>query len=212
MQTFNGTQISSAIARNTPLQELMARGIAPLRDGGKYADLLAETPYFFEVAAGAKHHHWWVGGLNEHVLEMVAWMIDQVDRYPDAYSDVNLTDVIVTAFLHDFDKIWSYERLSLEDATNPKYAPGQIFKSTSCHTSMLDGLNLTLLHIARRGIVPTNKQWSAVLFAHGGYADANFTFGGASRTGSTVMHANNLAVLLNMADMYSSQLLGKSIA
>jgi hypothetical protein len=194
------------------IQELTTRGIARADDAHKYTELLAETAYFFEAPAGAKHHHWWVGGLHQHVLEMVAWSIDQVDRYPEAYRDITLEDIIVTALLHDFDKVWMYERLSPEDETNPKYASGQMFKSTSRHTSMLDGLNLTLLHLARRGIVPTEKQWSAILFAHGGYADANFTLAGPSRAGSTVMHANNLAVLLNMADMYSSQLLGKSIA
>lgn len=212
MQSFDGTEIHSTDISNITLPELITRGIALSSDAHKYTELLAETPYFLDVAAGAKHHHWWVGGLTDHVLEMVAWMIDQVDRYPEAYRDITLDDVIVTAFLHDFDKVWSYERLSPEDATNPKYAAGQTFKSISSHTSILDGLNLTLLHIARRGIVPTDKQWPAIVFAHGGYADANFAFGGPSRTGSTVMHKNNLAVLLNMADMYSAQLLGKSIA
>lgn len=173
-------------------------------------------PFFDEVCAGAKHHHWWKGGLVQHVKEIIGWMIDEVDRGgPGVYGDITMTDMVVVALLHDLDKVWSYVWISDEErAKDPgKYHEKQVFKSTSDDLAkILDGTTRVFMYCANKGLIPTARQWSAVLFAHGGYSPANFSYGGVTKVGDTVMHENKLAVLMHMADMYSSQILGKCIA
>jgi hypothetical protein len=178
----------------------------------RYVLFLIDHPVFLTVCAGAKHHHWWTGGLEQHVREMIQFMLDQLKRWPGAYEGITATDCIIAAFLHDFDKVWAYVELTDEQSASGKFHPKQVFTYADSSRGILDGLSRTLLELARAGIVPTDEQWSAVLFAHGGYSDANFGYNGRTKVGDTVNSFNKLAVLLNMADMYSSQVLGNSIA
>jgi hypothetical protein len=168
------------------------------------------------VCAGARHHHWWRGGMADHVKEMIGYALDLYDLYPgDLSQKVTKDDIIIACYLHDFAKIWMYEEISDEDRErNPKkYLEQQLFKPVYGAFDIVDEESKTLLELSKFGIVPTEAQWSAVLFAEGGYADRNFAFGGRpTRTGDTVMSRNPLAVIVHMADMYSSQVLGRSIA
>ena len=178
----------------------------------KYIRFFVKHPSFFTVCAGVKHHHWWAGGLVDHVLEIIFFMREQLTSFPYDYIGITVSDCIIVALLHDFDKIWTYSPLTPEQKASGKFHEKQEFGYSDQTSKILDGTSRTLLELGRAGIVPTDMQWSAVLFAHGGYSDANFCFGGATLVGSTVNHENKLAVLLNMADMFSSQVLGKSIA
>jgi hypothetical protein len=165
---------------------------------------------FEEVPAGAKHHHWWEGGLNEHCSEMIGIGLDMMELYP---GDVNFTksDVIISVFLHDFAKIESYRKITAEDrARNKKLLPNQVFTYKEGNP-LVDEESATLLKLAKAGIAPTDEQWSAVLFAEGGYADACFGPHGRTKIGNYISSKNPLAVFLNILDMYSSQLLGRSI-
>jgi hypothetical protein len=186
--------------------------IEPKELGRRYVLFLVDHPDFLTVCAGAKHHHWWYGGLAEHVLEMIQFMLKQLRDFPVAYEGITTSDCIIAAFLHDFDKTWAYVGLTYEQHESGKFKQKQLFTYADNSKGILDGLSKTLLELARAGIVPTDQQWSAVLFAHGGYSDANFGYTGRTKVGDTVNGFNKLAVLLNMADMYSSQILGKSIA
>jgi hypothetical protein len=182
-----------------------------------YMALYIDHPYFAEVCAGAKHHHWWKGGLEQHVVELICFMADQLIASPEAYMGVTLNDCIIVALLHDFDKIWAYVPLSQDDISmreegSTKYHAEQVFKSSYKEFTQLDGVSKTLRLLSSRGITPTESQWSALLFAHGGYSNANFGFGGITYTGDKVMHANPLAVLLHLADMFSANLLSKELA
>jgi len=180
-----------------------------------YMDFYKDHVYFNRVCAGAKHHHWWIGGLDEHCSEMIGVAFDLFDLYPgDLKNKITKDDIVIAVFLHDFAKIWTYELLTDEDREKApkKYLEQQLFRPFTGAFNIVDEESKTLLELGRYGIVPTDLQWSAVLFAEGGYADANFTFNGASRTGATVMNNNPLAVIVHIADMYSSQILGGSIA
>lgn len=171
--------------------------------------------YFETVCAGAKHHHWWRGGLAEHCCEMIGYALDLLDLYKgDLQGRVTRDDIIITTYLHDFAKIWTYEEITDEDRDKApkKYLEQQLFKPINGAFDLVDEESKTLLELARANIVPTTEQWSAVLFAEGGYADANFRISGLTRTSETVMSHNPLAVITHMADMYSSQILGGSIA
>jgi len=171
--------------------------------------------FFEQVCAGAKHHHWWVGGLDQHCCEMVGVALDMFDLYKgDLNGKITRDDIIIAIYLHDFAKIWTYVRITDEErAKSPnRYLEQQLFKPTSGAFNIVDEESKTLLELSRFNITPSEKQWSSVLFAEGGYSDRNFTIAGLSRTSDTVMSSNPLAVITHIADMYSSQILGGSIA
>lgn len=186
--------------------------IQPTQLAEQYINFYKAHPFYDEVCAGAKHHHWWKGGLADHVREMIGVGMDLMDLYPGDFTFTK-TDVIIVCFLHDFDKIWLYRYLTAEDRakTPSKFKEQQVFTYTVGVTDILDGYSLKLLELSRHGIVPTDQQWSAVLFHEGGYASANFDFNGATKTGNTVSHCNLLAPFIHILDMYSAMLLGRSI-
>jgi|SRR5665213_1721636 len=181
-----------------------------------YTDFYDSHPYFNQVCAGAKHHHHWVGGLAEHVCQMIGIMLDIRDLYRgDFEGRLTKDDIIITCFLHDFAKIWTYEFITEDDRDrDPKrYKEEQTFKMSSAGAfNIIDGESKTLLELGRYGIVPTDQQWSAVLFHEQAFGAAAWDAHGMSRTMDTVNSRNPLAVLINMADMYSSQIIGGSIA
>ena len=169
---------------------------------------------FDHVCAGAKHHHWWRGGMADHVKEMIGYSLDLYDLYPgDLKNIVTRDDIIIGCYLHDFAKIWMYEEITEEDRErDPKrYHNQQIFRPLYGAFDIIDEESKTLLELSRYGIVPSEMQWSSVLFAEGGYSDRNFGINGLTRVGNTVMARNPLAVIVHMADMYSSQILGRSL-
>lgn len=181
----------------------------------KYLEFYDGHIYFQQVCAGAKHHHHWVGGLVDHCREMIGVMLDIKDLYRgDFEGKISKDEVVISVLLHDFSKIWSYELLTDDDRErNPhKYLEAQSFKYSYGHFNIVDEYSKLLLELGKYGIVPSEKIWSAVLFHEGGYSDHNFTYGGTSKTGDTVMSHNPLAVILHIGDMYSSQILGGSIA
>lgn len=199
----------------TPIREYLAQ-IEPAEVAQKYLSFYDAHPFYQEVCAGAKHHHWWKGGLEDHVREMIGLGLDLMDLYPGDMT-FSRSDLIIVCFLHDFDKIWIYKYITPEereaDQKGPKkYKDKQVFNYVKGVNDILDGYSLKLLELARHGIAPTNEQWSAVLFHEGGYSSANFEYGGISSTGDTVSHCNHLAPFVHCLDMYSAMLLGRSIA
>jgi hypothetical protein len=184
--------------------------IEPSSLAEKYVHLYEAYPTFATNPAGMKHHHWWTGGLSEHVKEMIGLGFDLHDLYS---GDLPFTksDIIITCFLHDFAKVWSFVPLSEEDRKDPRTKPNQQFKGNRDCFKKVDDETKTLLTLAAAGIVPTENQWSAVLFAEGGYAKANFNYQGRTDTGNSVFGHNPLAAFLHILDLYSSQILGKSL-
>jgi hypothetical protein len=181
----------------------------------KYLAFYDAHPYFSQVCAGAKHHHHWIGGLAEHCCQMVGIMLDIRDLYRgDFEGRLTKDDCIVSVLLHDFAKIWTYEFITDEDRDRDpkKYKEEQTFKITTGAFNIIDEESKTLLELGRFGIVPTDQQWSAVLFHEAAFSKAAWGVNGMTRTMDTVNSRNPLAVLINMADMYSSQILGGSIA
>jgi hypothetical protein len=196
----------------TTVREYLGSLTAPLNE--QYLKFHEEHRYFDIVCAGAKHHHYWINGLREHVSEMIGYLLDLFDLYRgDLENKVTRDDMIIACYLHDFAKVWTYELITEEDreADPKRYLPGQFFKPVGGAFNLVDEESKTLLELSKWGIHPTESQWSAVLFAEGGYSDANFTINGLSRTSDVVMHCNPLAVLVHMADMYSAMILGGSL-
>jgi hypothetical protein len=183
----------------------------PLQNG--LLRLHDDHPFFREAPAGAKHHHWWKGGLDEHCVEMIGVGLDLMDLY---LGDVTVTkdDLITAVFLHDFSKVWLYRPITFEERERKpdKFKPQQVFTYTEGATDILDAEHLTVVTLARYGIPVTPQQWSAVVFAEGGFSKAHFGFAGQrTHTGGRVNHDNPLAAFISMLDLYSAMLLGQEL-
>lgn len=178
----------------------------------QYVSFYDQHPFYKEVCAGAKHHHWWKGGLARHCEEMCGIGLDIMDLYPGDFT-FSKSDLIISIFLHDFAKIWTYKYITSEDREkNPKkYHEKQVFTYTDGQFDILNDEARTLLELGRAGIVPTDIQWSAVLFAEGGFSQAMYDFGGRSQTGDKVYARNHLATFLSILDQWSASILGKSL-
>lgn len=210
----NGYRLTRARFADKSIGDYLSE-IQPPELAVKYMKFHADHSYFDTVCAGAKHHHWWRGGMAEHVREMIGVGLDLYQLYKgDLAGRMTPSDIIIACYLHDFAKVWTYEEITDEDRERApkKYLEQQLFKPYNGAFDIVDEESKTLLELSRAGITPSEIQWSAVLFAEGGYADRNFTINGLSRTADTVMSRNPLAVLTHIADMYSSQILGGSIA
>lgn len=209
-----GVRLSRARFADKPISDYLAE-IEPKELADKYVAFHAAHSYFDTVCAGAKHHHWWRGGMADHIREMIGVSLDLYQLYKgDLGERITPSDIIIACYLHDFAKVWTYEEITDEDRERApkKYLEQQLFKPVSGAFNILDEESTTLLELGKYGIVPTKQQWSAVVFAEGGWADAVWGPNGQTRVAGTVMAQNPLAVMIHMVDMYSSQILGGSIA
>lgn len=195
-----------------PFEDVLSM-IEPSSVAQKYVDFYRAHPAFAEVPAGARHHHWWKGGLEEHCKEMIGLGFDLMDMYPGDLNQFTKSDVIIAVFLHDFAKIWTYAPITDKDREKApdKWIPGQQFKYVKDKLKIVPDEHKTAVELMAYGVPVTEKQWSGVIFCEGGYADANFSFSGRSYTSEHVMSTNSLAPLMHILDLYSSQILGKSL-
>lgn len=195
----------------TPIREYLTQ-IQPNTLAEKYIEFYDAHPAYKIVCAGAKHHHWWEGGLETHVSEMIGICMDLMDLYPGDMVFTK-TDVIIANFLHDFNKIWIYRKITDEDKQRPnKFHEKQVFTyRNNGKDDLMDGASQILLELSKASITPTDMQWSAVLFHEAAFSPAAWSYKGPSRAMDHVMTKNLLAVLINMADMYSAHFLGRSL-
>lgn len=196
---------------DTSIREYLQQ-IQPIELAEQYLEFYDSHPEYKVVCAGAKHHHTWKGGLEQHVREMIGMGLDMMDLYP---GDMTFTksDFIISCFLHDFNKIWIYREITADDKARPnKFHEKQVFTyHKNGRADIMDDYSMILLELAKAGIVPSDIQWSAVLFHESAFSSAGWQYGGPSKAMDTVNTRNLLAVLVNMVDMYSSHFLGRSL-
>lgn len=184
--------------------------IAPADLASKYLTMYRAHPFHKEVCAGAKHHHWWKGGLEDHLTEMIGIGFDIMDMYPGDFSFTK-SDLIIAVFLHDFSKVWTYRYITNDDVAKDKFKDKQVFTYTDGQFNILNEESRIILECGKFGIVPTDQQWSAVIFAEGGFSQAMFDFQGRSTPGNTVFTVNHLATFTSILDQWGAQILGRSI-
>lgn len=207
----NGARLRRARYAQTTMEQYLGQ-IAPADLASKYLAMYLSHPFHKEVCAGAKHHHWWEGGLEEHLREMIGIGFDIMDLYPGDFNFTK-TDVIIAIFLHDFSKVWTYRYITAEERqkASTKFKDKQVFTYTEGQFNILNEESRILLECGKFGIVPTDIQWSAVIFAEGGFSQAMYDFGGRSTPGNTVFGHNHLATFVSLLDQWSAQILGRSI-
>jgi hypothetical protein len=184
-------------------------GIQPWELALKYQKFHEQHDFFESVCGGCRNHHTQVEGLARHTREMIGICLDLFDLYRDDLDQVTQTDIIIGCYLHDFAKIWTYQFLSPADLNSQRYSGDQFFTYRKGQFRYVTMEVRTLLELAAEGIVPTQKQAGAMLFAEGGYSTSNFGFGQCTETAKTGLLHNPLAVLVHMADIYSAGILGK---
>lgn len=209
----HGARLKRARYAKTTMEQYLGMIDTP-SIASKYLAMYNAHPFHKEVCAGAKHHHWWKGGLEDHLTEMIGIGFDIMDLYPGDFTFTK-TDLIIAVFLHDFSKVWSYRYITDDDRAKDKYKnkfkDKQVFTYTEGQFNILNGESRIILECGKFGIVPTPQQWSAVIFAEGGFSQAMYDFGGRSTPGNTVFTVNHLATFVSILDQWGAQILGRSI-
>lgn len=54
--------------------------------------------------ASTKYHHWWFGGLSDHIAQVMLLMWNMRDM-----AHVKPWEIVVAAYLHDWEKHWKYK-------------------------------------------------------------------------------------------------------
>ncbi len=93
----------------TTMREYLAQ-IQPTGLAEQYLEFYDAFPFHKEVCAGAKHHHWWKGGLEDHLREMIGIGIDIMDLYPGDFT-FSKSDLIIAVFLMEREGIVELEVL-----------------------------------------------------------------------------------------------------
>jgi hypothetical protein len=187
--------------------------IEPIELQQKYLELYDAFPAFKVVCAGAKHHHWWEGGLEQHCCEMLGMGQDIMELYPGDFTKFSKTDLIISIFLHDFAKVWLYRKITEEDRKDSKkrFLQAQVFTFNDGVYDILSPEDKTAVELMKRGIPVTEIQWSAVRFAEGGFATEHFGINGTTSTSRTIYKRNPLATFISMLDTYGANIIGGSL-
>lgn len=173
----------------------------------------AHREAFEKAPAGAKQHHWWKGGLHDHCTEMLGLAEDLFVLYPGKFNGLHFDEVIQTVFLHDFPKIWWYREITSEErAAKPdKFHEKQVFTYVEGVDRILDAEGKLAAYLTRWPLPVSDRVWSGVLFAEGGFSKAHFKFGGTTGTSASVAKNNPVATIIHCLDLISSQLWGRSL-
>src|SRR3954469_25506597 len=65
-----GARLTRKRYATTPIREYLQQ-LEPTELAEKYVAFYDNHLKYKEVPAGVKHHHWWIGGLEDHVREMI---------------------------------------------------------------------------------------------------------------------------------------------
>ena len=157
----------------------------------KLLKIYEEVKEEFETKpASVKYHHTNKGDMGRHVLEVMRVALVVYDANPLWYK-CSRDDVIVAAFIHDFDKLYRYIP-SEEWRQLPKYG-SQMFQYDMAKTRMNDTAEV-ISFCAHHALFLSPLLINAVTFHHGGWSVDAEAGGKAFKP---------LAVLLHFADMLS---------
>ena len=140
-----------------------------------------------------KHHHYGNGGLATHTFEVVSYCYSiYAQHYRISSGSINIAELLVSAFWHDYGKIWDYQKYATVwgKFNNHARTVGHISKSAIEFEKHYDSLPL-------KEQVKINKQniIHNILAHHG-----------SREYGSPVSPATREAWILHLADMLSARL------
>ena len=159
-----------------------------------YEDKLREQFEYFP--ASTRYHHAGQGDLGRHVQEVMNIAVEMYDLHP-AWFKCTRDEAILAGLLHDLCKIDGYT-----NAPDYLFLKGQLFTYTK--RPVVNDVARVVMLCAEYGILLDDLMMNALTFAHGAWSvdlSSPYAF-------SSSRDMKPLAVLLHMADMFSSQLLG----
>jgi hypothetical protein len=157
-------------------------------------ELFPNTVLFINCPAGYKMHHTEPGGLVRHYVEMLQWMLMNNNK-PQLFTD---SDIVEAVILHDISKVLLYRHSTPQEERTDGLAFRYIKRERGI--AQLNDEFLTLFLINYFELKVSWDVFVAVCFAEGGWSDV-------SKLQNT--QSNKLGYFLHMADLYSSQILGK---
>ena len=151
----------------------------------------------FEKPAAVKYHHNDAGGFGRHVKEVMNFALVQFDNNPDIFKCTR-DDVIVAAFVHDFNKVDCYEEAKERD----KVRYGRKFSKKK--GIWINESVKTVKLLFEYGYFPSEHILNAICLHHGSWSvDVSSPYGYVSSGDFTP-----LAILLHTADLLSSHIMG----
>lgn len=158
----------------------------------KYLKLYEDIkPIMKAMPASTKYHHCWEGGLHDHTEEVMAGAYGLYFLYYPAVAErspFSIDDVVISAFIHDFDKLGKYVK-----------KPDGTFEYNKDRTAAAP-IGKTVNILAAHGLALTDIQLNALTYTEGGWSQQ------ARTEKSSTLHP--LACLINMADMASTYFMG----
>lgn len=140
-----------------------------------------------------KHHHYGDGGLATHTFEVVSYCYSiYKQHYAITSGSINIAELLVSAYWHDYGKIWDYQKISGKWSKHDNHARtvGHITKSVIEFEKHYDTLTLdSQYRINKQNIIHN------ILSHHG-----------CREWGSPVSPATREAWILHLADMLSARL------
>uniref|UniRef100_A0A6H1ZC97 HD domain-containing protein n=1 Tax=viral metagenome TaxID=1070528 RepID=A0A6H1ZC97_9ZZZZ len=153
-----------------------------------------ECVRLLEAPAGRRKHHSHSGGLLEHINQMIQIAFVIYGQYTSPFSRIlNKGDIVIGCFIHDLHK--SYCTFIRDEKSNNalfRYANDNKYMS-----SEMESLKILIDH----GIGLTEDQMNSLFMAEGGWSDLACT--------RQPLGMSKLAVLVHIADLYSSHVLKK---
>ena len=148
--------------------------------------------------AATKHHHLEAGGFGRHVKEVMNIALDLYDKEPDEYG-CSRDDVIVSAFVHDFNKLDLYTEAA--EWQKIKYQQ----KFVKIERIRVNETARTVNLCAEYGLFMSDLILNAITLHHGNWSvDSSSPHGYIETRDFT-----GLAILLHAADLISSQVFGR---
>lgn len=163
----------------------------------QFRTMFPDTVALSMCPGGSKMHHIEPGGLLRHYDEMIYWMMNRHDS-DLILREINFSNIIEAVILHDISKPLFYR-----SSTQEEYEKDRLFFRYVKRERNVPMLNDDLLTCFIINYFKLDVSWEvfvAVLFAEGGWSDA------AKMQGC---QPNQLGYFLHMADLYSSQFLGR---
>lgn len=149
-------------------------------------------------------HHTEQGGWLRHTLEVYDLTRHNAGvllLQPDGPAHIDLTDIFLAAFLHDFAKLESYV-----DFTDQCFNPPRVtFVRDKDRWKYIDPETWTIREAMRYGIPMGLEVVNAILMAEGGWSGFARSSTHSNRTGGDVLP---LAALIHAADLISATCLG----
>lgn len=157
----------------------------PLRD--KFKALALEfAPKMKELPASTRFHHWWKGGLLEHVVEVMnysAMIIQGMSTLQEGLP--GLDKALILAFVHDLDKVGRY-------VPNTRRWPKGPFRADE-DRPICESSGLIFRMVQPFGIDLDEDMLHAITFHHGGWAEYFKTYPYARMSPTaTVLHTADL--------------------